>query len=908
MDCVKIYHTIIDNCRLSSNWVEEVDGDLPPIAGLSPAMKLTEVRRMLQRQGRMSEACAILKTESDRYDGDLELMPYRELLDQYSRVPKTSGEARLNRLASTRTFFAQKLAEQGHKIDAERELEQASREVRRTLPSNMSLENYNPRLDLLMRRVTWENHMPEGLAEQAEGATLLGRRAENIKDFVISRSFLVRAHECAKELARHDWEDEKDRAMAVNYRDRLFQRYLSYEEETMGSAYFLARALTEAGYQMVISQRAKPGEFLDYLNDFDTRFPEFNVPSYLERLLFFRIGAAEQIGEHENLRKFKKKYESIRCQCHFEKIEEDADRDVRDDEFWEKEWMISTDDESGFWIANQKVAMKLLLRWVKSENSKGLLTMQDARRLLRLVRGDEADTFSEVTSPSSSHILKSLEPDMLSDIIFGLDEPTSPTLWDPWFAVIDEWLRRDALPPGRHQRHHLLKWLQHCRVMSYALFNHRKGFPTDKVAFRQMLVEHRKYRDLLRSLDRRAATLDEMRAEDLYRASNIASSGTFPNAKAEGLITQDMLDEAQTILEDAIVRSQIEGQLQKLHTLKMTFANVMWLKYFHFRSVPITAGLPLLHDAETINRQMRMENSMLTGSRSFFARHTLTERLSSGFIYSSALKISVAAWFDRVSEQRAKNVGANAADVGLSSLQDTVCQWVQWSKSRSLTDLMGLEAKIPSNIMAEVDFHADALRLLKEEDDILLRIRDANINAKMDLRQRLSNLRKQMRGVDALLPILNIREGSAIDLSEIEAMNQDFGGNVVFVDWVRISWLDAWDLAMVIYRGGTFELVPLTIKLSEVEDWVKDQLNTDSPLTGRSATNQLRVLNPLVKPLKDFTEPGQVLVFCPTKVLHRTPLHALKLGKELLIERNPIVYCQSLSVLRFCQMSSKMES
>lgn len=50
-------------------------------------------------------------------------------------------------------------------------------------------------------------------------------------------------------------------------------------------------------------------------------------------------------------------------------------------------------------------------------------------------------------------------------------------------------------------------------------------------------------------------------------------------------------------------------------------------------------------------------------------------------------------------------------------------------------------------------------------------------------------------------------------------------------------------------------------------------------------------------PLATTTEPGQTLVFCPIGNLHRLPLHALEIDGELLIKRNPIVYCSSLTVL-----------
>jgi hypothetical protein len=67
------------------------------------------------------------------------------------------------------------------------------------------------------------------------------------------------------------------------------------------------------------------------------------------------------------------------------------------------------------------------------------------------------------------------------------------------------------------------------------------------------------------------------------------------------------------------------------------------------------------------------------------------------------------------------------------------------------------------------------------------------------------------------------------------------------------------------------------------------------------AQSPLQELRPLVKPLEKLTNPGDLLVFCPSKYLDQVPLHALELPQSrgtALIYRNPIVYCSSLSVLR----------
>ena len=57
---------------------------------------------------------------------------------------------------------------------------------------------------------------------------------------------------------------------------------------------------------------------------------------------------------------------------------------------------------------------------------------------------------------------------------------------------------------------------------------------------------------------------------------------------------------------------------------------------------------------------------------------------------------------------------------------------------------------------------------------------------------------------------------------------------------------------------------------------------------------------------KDWSEsPGDYLYLVPHDALHYLPWHALKLEDQYLIERNPVIYTPSASVLKYCQAKRK---
>lgn len=76
------------------------------------------------------------------------------------------------------------------------------------------------------------------------------------------------------------------------------------------------------------------------------------------------------------------------------------------------------------------------------------------------------------------------------------------------------------------------------------------------------------------------------------------------------------------------------------------------------------------------------------------------------------------------------------------------------------------------------------------------------------------------------------------------------------------------------------------------------------PLSTEEAAKALQMLSPLVEFVGQLSKPGDVILFCPTSILFRIPLYTINIGGKPLIECNSVVYTQSLSVFRHCQLSA----
>lgn len=156
--------------------------------------------------------------------------------------------------------------------------------------------------------------------------------------------------------------------------------------------------------------------------------------------------------------------------------------------------------------------------------------------------------------------------------------------------------------------------------------------------------------------------------------------------------------------------------------------------------------------------------------------------------------------------------------------------------------------------------------------------------------------------------ISDFEASPVITVDDLQSIGSDTEGGVVYVDWYdgrrsRQCNLDSSYSSNVVLltvsNGESPKSWQLDITWADVDAAVKRFLQCDEEKEFRrnNARKQLRKLDPLVQPLRQVSKPGQVLVFSAIGDLHCIPLHALNIDGEVLIRRNPIVYCSSMTVL-----------
>ncbi len=117
-------------------------------------------------------------------------------------------------------------------------------------------------------------------------------------------------------------------------------------------------------------------------------------------------------------------------------------------------------------------------------------------------------------------------------------------------------------------------------------------------------------------------------------------------------------------------------------------------------------------------------------------------------------------------------------------------------------------------------------------------------------------------------------------------------------------------VTLLFIAGRDFEkpkVYPIQQPLKEIQEWVRLHFGQGKNVMALDANEYQQRFGEFVAPIGHWAEPGDVVYLAPHDVLHYLPLHALKVEGEYLIDRNPVTYTPSATVIQHCQKRRKTE-
>lgn len=241
-------------------------------------------------------------------------------------------------------------------------------------------------------------------------------------------------------------------------------------------------------------------------------------------------------------------------------------------------------------------------------------------------------------------------------------------------------------------------------------------------------------------------------------------------------------------------------------------------------------------------------------------------------------------------------------------------EWTQRGKARSLSDQLGVDGIIPADLREQALKCPTKKDLIQKSEKLSNQIMNSTNVTRLRLRGELDAVYTQMRRDSLLNTILDIKSGTPVKLEQIQQLARHMkkecpSRDVVFIDWVEYS--GRFWVVVLNSDSGQPTVVRCSLSVDDVVSWKKQWMEAkpgeasaleDGDLYPEDDPEfSLRALDGLIAPLENLTRPFDLLVFCPTGILHSIPLHALWIpSKTLILERNPIVYSVSLTTFWQC--------
>ena len=243
----------------------------------------------------------------------------------------------------------------------------------------------------------------------------------------------------------------------------------------------------------------------------------------------------------------------------------------------------------------------------------------------------------------------------------------------------------------------------------------------------------------------------------------------------------------------------------------------------------------------------------------------------------------------------------------------TLWELVQKYKTRQLSVAIGMYRPSPPGLVKNILSSKEYGPIYQKMIDLQNRISTVDAKDRFYLRRQLDAHRKEMKKHRPLRQLIDLREGTPIEIAELGDVSKGIGVSVVFVDWYFVQEpIGLTQLLLLTARSGETPIIDaLDTHRKDVEDWIHKYLGNPGENEKRKISEEYvkdlfnKACGSLIAPLAERTQPGEVLVFCPTEMLHRLPLHALDIEEEPLIRRNPVVYVHSHSLLRYSRLATE---
>ena len=851
---------------------------------------------------------SLVKSEARLHEGENVLIPYEEFF-QTNFQERKATEFTASRLCFLRIFYADSLRELGKHERAAEELEKALDVVRSF--TDEGLVEFSPRLDVLYSMVETSVNPASSPIDRVRSLRQLASRAAQLPERTIENAL---RHKALTEIRNMSNENKigAEQLIAHKLEKELILEMLSFASESGHLPTEIAACLMSlAGVSRYSESNV---EWMGYYERFNAAFPDFNMPTLQERLLGIAVKHSRNLNNDEAAAEYLRQYEQAVANCPgvvraangtLEAVVDDGESKV-----------AALANLKGVTIDKTMAHMSasMMIRWLRQEVQAGTTDADEAARILKIPSTD---------APLHASWLENLDTAAVCQCIYGDAQPVEFSEWDSWLTLVEHWLKRRGLPPSELARHQMLVQVLEARDLQ--IDNHRtrtatRDQPRSVVREKVLQVRNERERSLqaAQSLDQRAFGEQQrqkwrqnMASDDLLLLMNL-----HPDEQTDDNYNDAAFARIQEVKEHEVAYLREQESYSILFLALQNTARIIYWRWYQFRSVSLAPALKSIQEADEIFHRLAGQKFLLAAVQAIPVSMTTAESMDLSELYALAIMVSFEAWCRWLRDNNEWIQANPSAPVPpeMDTIATDLVFWMQKSKARALALAMGSGSKAPEQLWRAMPISERTRDLMDKYNQLCEELaQDGSISRNVATSRELAQLWDDMEADVSAGAVLGMLRGRSTDSLGLRSVCNLFEEDVVFVDWIHIPTMAGeGDIATAVYVNGQLATILATgVKYAAVEAWVVENLDPDPeadeeeasvfvPLGDEDDGDRLSQMNDLLRGVEQFAKPGILLVFCPTKALNRVPLHALSLGGEVCIARNPVVYCQSLTILRLC--------
>jgi hypothetical protein len=904
---VQLYHQAVTTLKSVSNYIKKSDETIFASSDSEKALEFQHIRETLVRQKRWRLAQMFMKLEINHTSGSQRSKAIEEALSMCQTLASFAEPAS--------TFRASDLG---------RSISSLSTSLSTT--TRLGIEQDSMLLDRikLNGHASWDQTFPGVAFENKQRMILQSQNSveEKVGELLslVSTAKQQRdytradmAYEVVRDIALERSEGAKGNPEAqstLNNLRQLQEDYFNFHRDTTHLAYFAAMGLGD--YLTTLQVRDHEySRMLIKVQEFQAQYPGFVIPTLQERLLDHGIVAARKLGVENMLNKFNKNYEDWLSRCSFWSVQGLSHDAVLDPDFAFRRICHGTSDPID-WGQN---AIGLMLQWAAHEWEQRLLSLEECKDIFgsaldRLPKRDPAESLR------SRKIRKKVGEAFLGPPLkskgataASLQPQESQSFLRQCEKLLGWVLMQDRLP-SRQSRLFALKILLKARLYrTNRLLTEKnpEGLPNQEQA--------RLYADetrVLTEVEALESAAGDLQAIDTARDSAVHTAlvkAFALGATGRGLASDDELLARSEDCRKLVIQYRNQGhRLHEYHVLCQQI-RLTWQRYMQFASVLPEAVMLLVKEADAAFISIRNTIAGLKPPETLVAKAKLSDDFSHREHHNYALAGRYCAY------KHYWNLFSQSSTPELLNKVQFNCDafmiWAFKSKGRGFAEVLGMESA--------VGYAIEQSRLLSAAGNAQETDRDTAIQHP---ETSVAALQAKLQSTSvAAEPVLSPLSPKFVNHIQINKMLQSLPTGVVIVDFVDVRYAKSHRSFMValVYRKGQpnppVEIPHVSMKT--IDKWTKRYLNVEDQqkvdhLSGTQGQDALAQLSGLLFPLFDVRlrpnvaiKPGETIVFCPTGSLNRVPLHAIPIGDELLIERNAVCYCQSLTILHWLWQKSQ---